>query len=98
MTTPLGDPPARLTLIEREAWTAIVTTAPQGVLTSADLLAVALTACLLAEHWETGRAFPASKMAQLKAFLGAFGMTAADRSKVKVINPPKMGRLAMLDL
>jgi hypothetical protein len=84
---PLGDAPKTFTGDKLEAWKDIVDTAPPGVLTKADRLAVEIAAGLLARH----RIMPitGTDLSQLSAFLGKFGMTPSDRSKVSVAVPTK---------
>lgn len=67
------------------------------MLTQADNVAVELAAMLLAEARELSVEFHPAKLAQLRGLLGSFGMTPADRSKVKAINPVRKSRLASLD-
>lgn len=84
---PLGDAPEGWTGDKLQAWSDIVNTAPAGVLTKADRLAVELAAGLLARH----RIMPitGTDLSQLSGFLGKFGMTPSERSKVSVSVPTK---------
>lgn len=84
---PLGDPPKSFEGDKLQAWNDIVSTAPSGVLTKADRLAVEIAAGLLARH----RIMPitGTDLSQLAGFLGKFGMTPSERSKVSVAVPTK---------
>jgi hypothetical protein len=86
---PIGDPPAAFTDDQRRAWLDLTTTCPAGVLTKADALAVEIAAGLLARH----RMMPltGSDLTQLGNYLGRFGMTPSDRSKVSVNGKQKPG-------
>lgn len=95
VTEPIGAAPPHFSEQERQAWD-LVRIAPQGVLTQADQIAVELLAYLVAELRQLKASLPAQKMVRLQALLGSFGMTAADRSNVKVIPPKTKGRLASL--
>ena len=97
VTEPIGAAPPHFSDKERQAWDLVVRIAPQGVLTQADRIGVELLAYLVAEMRQLKATLPAQKMVRLHALLGSFGMTAADRSKVKVIPPKTKGRLASLD-
>lgn len=77
---PIGDPPATFTGDQLQAWNDIIGSAPGGVLTLADRLAVEGAARLLALD-RIGKASD-SQGRLLYALLGKFGMTPSDRSKV----------------
>ena len=85
--TPLGQPPAHMTELERACWFEVTDLAPMGVLTSADAWAVETASCLMAEFRTLKSDFPASKMARLSAFIGQFGMNPADRAKLSIEKP-----------
>lgn len=84
---PIGNPPATFTADQLKAWKDIVTSAPAGVLTSADALAVENAARLLALE-RIGQNSD-SQGRRLDALLGKFGMTPSERSKVSVSVPTK---------
>lgn len=87
---PLEDPPKTFTGDQLQAWNDIVRTAPKGVLTAADSVAVESAARLLALE-RIGKASD-SQGRRLDALLGKFGMTPSDRSKVSVSVPtPRQG-------
>ena len=85
--TPLGQPPAHMTELERACWFEFAELAPTGVLTSADAPALELAACLMAEFRTVKSDFPATKIGRLQGLLGAFGMTPADRAKLSIEKP-----------
>lgn len=82
-TTPLGEPPARLSAKEKEAWEELAANTHEGVLCSADRFLLEMVARLLAESWEQRTSFPIRKINQLAALLGRLGMTPSDRSRVQ---------------
>jgi hypothetical protein len=84
---PIGGPPANFTEKELETWNELMRLAPGGVLTSADQWSVEVAVKLMAKVRED-RANSAD-IGQLITLLGRFGMTPADRSKVKVSIPVK---------
>lgn len=85
VTSPIGEPPNDFTEAELKAWHDITGTAPKGVLTSADTLAVENASRLLAA--ERAGMNSDSQGRRLDALLGKFGMTPSDRSKVSVSVP-----------
>ena len=70
------------------AWQQITSSAPMGVLTGADSLAVEISAVLLAEFRYDPAEFQAGKLGRLQSFLGQFGMTPADRAKLSIEKAP----------
>jgi hypothetical protein len=87
VTQPLIDPPATFSESELEAWHDIVRTAPVGVLTIADSIAVESMARLLARERAQKASDPQGR--RLDALLAKFGMTPADRTRVAVTMPAK---------
>ena len=81
---PLGSPPESLSGASLVAWNEITRTAPIGVLTEADRLAVEACAHLVAEFRADPVAFHAAKVARMVALLGTFGMTPSDRAKISL--------------
>lgn len=81
---PLGAPPVSLAGAALVAWNEIVMTAPIGVLTEADRLAVEMAAHLLAEFRTDPTAFLPAKLMRLQSLLGTFGMTPSDRAKLSI--------------
>jgi hypothetical protein len=81
VTEPLGEPPSAFTGDQLQAWKEIAEYAPGGVLTRADRHAVEEAARLLAMS-RAGSATTADRRA-LHSLLGQFGMTPANRSKVR---------------
>ena len=82
---PLGEPPTTFNEQELTGWNDIVRTAPAGVLTEADRLAVETAARLLARE-RAGMNTPAEGR-RFDSFLSKFGMTPSDRSRVSVAVP-----------
>ena len=87
VTEPLGGPPKHLRAAQRRAWRDIADTAPAGVLTGADRIAVERCAVLLEESRRSPATFNAAKETRLNSYLSRFGMTPSDRSRVKVASP-----------
>lgn len=87
---PLGPPPDTFDEAELLAWKDITRTAPAGVITEADRLAVETASRLLAR--ERAGMNSDSNGRRFDNFLSKFGMTPSDRSKVRVSIPnPKVG-------
>lgn len=84
----LGSPPERLSELEGLAWAELAAQAIPGVLARSDRLCVEMASRLLAELWDLGREFPVARLRQLHVLLGLFGMSPADRSKIRV-DPPR---------
>lgn len=81
---PLGAMPDNFDEGQARAWTEITETAPLGVLTEADRLAVEFAATLLAEFRQDRYGFPATKHGTLLKLLGQFGMTPSERSRLSI--------------
>lgn len=79
---PIGRPPTWLTTVERKAWRMIIKTCVDGVLGEADRLAVAV-ASQIAAMCMTGTADHQDRTLLLR-YLGQFGMTPSERSKISV--------------
>ena len=88
----IGDPPAYFDATKKAAWKEIVTKCHDGVLSDADAIAVEVASILLAEMRADPGSFAISKIARLNSLLSQFGMTPADRSRVKVRSPEKKNR------
>jgi hypothetical protein len=78
-----GDPPDTLTPDEQAAWREIVSLAYPGTLSSGDRLALEYGAVLLVYLRQERYMVPAPLLGRWEAFLAKFGMTPADRSRVK---------------
>jgi hypothetical protein len=85
----LGDAPGYMTFEQKECFQEIRSKAHPGTMSDADSVAVEIAACLLAEFRADPQEFTAAKLGRLQAFLGQFGMTPADRSKVAAPKPKK---------
>ncbi len=79
---PIGNPPSTFTGDQLQAWKEIIGYAAEGVFVRTDTLAVERAAVLLAKI-RAGHASEGEGR-QFDSFLGRFGMTPADRSKVQV--------------
>lgn len=80
----LGDPPPHLSAGAAAVWREIASTAPAGVLATADRVAVELAANLVSEYREAPREFLASRIAQMTGLLARLGMTPIDRQRLTV--------------
>jgi hypothetical protein len=80
----LGDAPQNLTEPEAACWRELCGMVHAGSVGSNDRVALEIFASLLAEYRESRRDFNTAKLLRLQSFLAAFGMTPADRSRVKV--------------
>jgi hypothetical protein len=80
VTAPLGEPPAGLTADQLACWKEIAEIAPPGVLTVVDRLAVEEAARILTKIRQ-GSVTTEERRLFLN-YLGRFGMTPSDRSKV----------------
>jgi hypothetical protein len=90
VTAPLGDPPEGLTGDQLGCWKEIVTVAPAGVLRSSDRMAVEEAARILTKIRQGGASTEERRL--FLNYLGRFGMTPSDRSKVSVDKPkPQTG-------
>lgn len=81
---PLGDPPDHFTPKQIDCWNYIVSKCHEGVLTDADSIALEMAAVLLDQFRTYPLDVPAARIIRLDSLLSRFGMTPADRSKVKV--------------
>lgn len=80
---PIGEPPKSFTADQLQAWNDLVTHCPSGVLTKADAMGVEEAARLLAKS-RAGTA-DSNDRRLFANYLSRFGMTPADRSRVKVV-------------
>jgi hypothetical protein len=81
----LGDPPETLSQTERLLWLEIAADLPPGVGTNADRKSFEIMVCLM-NQFRQSRRITGAELSQLTGLFGRFGMTPADRSKVKVSN------------
>jgi phage terminase small subunit len=79
----IGEPPAHLDPTEKQIWAELIQNAPQGVLTSADRVILAL-ACQLESKART-RTISDAQRNQLIKILSLFGFTPADRSRITAV-------------
>jgi hypothetical protein len=86
---PLGEPHASLTDLEKQIWHELAANAPPGVLTIADRIMVEMTCRLIARERDPEHKNPlkAAERQQIISCLARMGMSAADRSKIRVENP-----------
>jgi len=91
-TEGIGDPPDRLPEPVRAAWAEIVASCHEGVLARPDRLAVEVAATLLAELRENPAGFKTSRLTVLQNLLSKFGMTPADRQRVRATPPKQASR------
>ncbi|AEA59586.1 phage terminase, small subunit, putative [Burkholderia gladioli BSR3] len=89
-TGELGEPPGRLSELEREAWFEFVDECPPGVLLREHRGLVEQAARLMAEMWTLGAAFPTSRGTLLFQIRRSCGMTPVERSKVGVPKKPEL--------
>ena len=85
---PIGRAPTWLTALEKKAWKLIIKTCIDGVLGEADYIAVALASQLLARAMyppeDLKDLMQGIDRALLLRYLGQFGMTPSERTKVSV--------------
>ncbi|WP_185749583.1 hypothetical protein [Stutzerimonas xanthomarina] len=81
---PLSAAPDHLTEQALECWQDIVASAPHGVITDSDRIALELAANLLAQFRTDPGEFKSMRLVRLEVLLGKFGMTPADRSRVSI--------------
>ncbi|RRV59813.1 terminase [Stutzerimonas stutzeri] len=86
---PLSAAPDHLSAQALECWNDIAASAPTGVLTDSDRIALELAANLLAQFRADPLEFKAMRLVRLEVLLGKFGMTPSDRSKVSIATGPK---------
>ena len=79
----IGEPPAHLDATEKQIWAELIQNAPDGVLTSADRVILAL-ACQLEAKART-RTISDAQRNQLIKCLSLFGFTPADRSRITAV-------------
>lgn len=91
-TSDIGDPPARLTGDVLTAWNDICRDSHPGVLSAGDRTVVEVAAVLLAGFRAKPDTFAVSKLTQLLGLMARFGMTPADRSRVKARSPEKQNK------
>jgi phage terminase small subunit len=83
-TGELGDPPSHLEREEVLTWHEMAADIPPGVATNADRRMFEVLVCLMVGFRH--RRLSGTELGQLTSLSGRFGMTPADRSKVKVSN------------
>lgn len=90
-TAPLGDPPRKFTKAQRDAWEELVRIQHAGVFSEADRVNVEMAAELLAfkRSLKGAHEMPTKQLAMLVKLLASFGMTPADRSRVKGLGAAK---------
>lgn len=84
-TKPLGLPPKHLTDEQKAVWRELAKRLPEGVAFDSDRHAFEMLAVLFAEFRASQLRMPPPQMRQIENLLGRFGLTPADRSKVKAI-------------
>jgi hypothetical protein len=85
----LGDPPDKLGREEKEAWHYLAALLAPGVASSMDRASMEEMACLrVICRRKRGARATAAERQLYKSYLAAFGMTPADRSRVKVDKDP----------
>ena len=90
---PLGDPPERLTPLEKDAWHEITSKARVGTLALGDWILVELAARLLAKSWSDWENWSASNSRVLQGIANDLGLSPLTREKVSVAEPKKAGEL-----
>lgn len=89
---PIGNAPKHLSAKEKKIWDEVVENAPVGVLTSADRIALEEMCSLIYERRYDLASMPCSKRNLLRSYVGVFGMTPGDRSRVNVPGPKERNR------
>lgn len=89
-TKPIGNPPAWLSTKEKQAWKIITTKAIDGVLGEADWLAVGLASKIVARCIAGTNSVQDETIAL--RYLGQFGMTPSERSKITLPKKTKANR------
>ncbi len=79
---PIGKPPSYLTVKEKKYWGEIIHDCIDGVLGEADRIAVSMAARLLGKC--AGNNATSQEQTQLFRYLGQFGMTPSERSKIAI--------------
>jgi hypothetical protein len=100
---PLGDAPAALTKEEAQIWDELSAALPTGVAFSSDQAAFEVLVCLVANFRQRRRRKEdqvVGELAQMNKLFVQFGMTPADRSRVKATpaEPPKQDKWAAFNL
>ena len=91
---PIGRAPAWLSDDEKKIWREVVRIAPAGVLTRSDRIALEELVSLIHERRTCLADMSGAKRQLLRTYLGAFGLTAADRARINVSPPRKPNRFA----
>ncbi len=86
---PLGEPPTRWKSGLKAIWAELSATLVPGVATGHDRAAFELTCRLMDRMRSKPTSFTAAEAAQLRAALGAFGLTPSDRAKLAPPAPDK---------
>ena len=81
-------PPCHLNKDEIEVWNEIVSIAPAGVLTGADVITVEMIACLLVEYRRDREEFPPAKLTRLSGELKSIGLNPSGRAGLHVVKKP----------
>jgi len=93
----IGDPPDHLDDGAKVCWRELLTITTPGLLVASDRWALEIASELMAAKRNTpGGLLHPALMIRLTSLLAAFGMTAADRSKVSVPKQPKENPFAKL--
>ncbi len=90
-TAPLGDPPTHLGTEEKAIWIELSALIPPNVAKNSDRFAVEIIVCLMA-NFRKQRA-TVGELAQLSSLLGRMGLTASDRSRIKISNDQTQDKL-----
>jgi len=83
----IGPPPAHLSEVEAVIWDELVSIIPEGVLGSSDRIALERASCLLNRCRTEQDSWRSANEKDLVWYLGRFGMTPSDRSKISVPKP-----------
>ena len=83
--------PAHLAPDEIECWKQLAKTVPAGVLTAADILAVEVTAVLLAEFRRSGAEMSAAHLTRMTTLMGRLGLDPSGRASL-VVETPKTNK------
>ena len=81
---PIGSPPGYLTQEQVDVWHEILRIAPPGIIKATDRMPLEVLTCLMCEFRQGPTLFTASRIAQLMALFGRFGLTPADREKMSM--------------
>ena len=80
---PLGDPPTWMTEEQQRTWVSVASELPDGVATRADRRAFSVLV-RLTEELERGGDFGIQRVSLYRTYLGMFGMSPVDRTKLAV--------------